>query len=1049
MNWYPRQISVCLTLLIFVALTSGYATYNGDVALEYSGLVKIHYNGKWGTICYSSSRARLMASAICRSLGLKYNYYSKSYSKIPAFMNGQTCRGDENSIMGCSYPYLSSYQYCSLKLAVKCMANPAELYCSFESNNCSMAINGTGYVWKRSLPPSSKDAGPITDHTAKTRYGKYMFASAVGFPGQKTDFKTNIFYPVAKSISFYYYMFGKDMGKLNIYRENFSGKTLLKTISGNHGDKWKYACVPLTYKYGKLQFVFEAVQGSGYMSDIAIDDVTISTNNCSFWNASCDFHEDTCNYDIDSKYSSYGWSLDKLFGLSDHSGSGYYLVYKRSYYSILKSSVTSPLLDLPSEKIKVTFYYYMKGSSRGELQLRFVEDGDQMYDKSYFWQDSGDHGSLWQYGCMELPTNKKGRIMFYGITASGWSGGMALDDIHFSKGSCQIGITHNVCHFNNPKLCNYTIDCMNPNEYTWRRNQGSTSSSYTGPSSDYSKDKYGFYLYAEASYGSPNDTTLLNFEVSNVKDKFLVFAYNMFGNTVGNLVVRFIYKNSMYEDVWKKEGNQGLYWHKECVFISGDISIISFIGTRGSSYSGDMAVDRISIESKGCGGSFDCDFQEQLCKYKIYSYGFRWIIEKEYTNSSDTNGFLKIYSRTSSESSTFQLSSPYASVINGTSVSFKYKLTDKVKVFALLARYSSSNRSTKSNASSSSSYSTKKLWSSYGEEHTEFKTACVDLPSSDSLSLQFEVTPNPNSYYYTLVSLDDIAVNNETCKIGITHHFCEFKEPHLCDYTVECPENSEYTWQLRSYSPYRSGSIPYTNSVSLLDHRKSVENEESKIQSDDLRNCLKRFMELFEVLSDFLSDKPEMKHLLTIDGKAFVSYLTDSFEKLNMLNKQLQGSNKTLMDAKTKIFDFVTFIEYQEELMEMQNDESVKTLFNIKGVRSSLCNETETKYTNSASFTRKLLLPFPSSYLAEYGFSAKNTYQKQYQSEQHRLFAEYFLDMNPQQDNCFAICYMYIDSSKGKPGDKSELVFKKVQPPTGKSLYFTYFITENNGNLKV
>ena len=74
-------------------------------------------------------------------------------------------------------------------------------------------------------------------------------------------------------------------------------------------------------------------------------------------------------------------------------------------------------------------------------------------------------------------------------------------------------------------------------------------------------------------------------------------------------------------------------------------------------------------------------------------------------------------------------------------------------------------------------------------------------------------------------------------------------------------------------------------------------------------NCLKRFMDLYNVLSDFLSDKPEMKHLQTVDGKAFVSYLTDIFEKLNLLNKQLQGSNKTLLDAKTKIFGFVSFIE--------------------------------------------------------------------------------------------------------------------------------------------
>ncbi|XP_065674065.1 protein FAM200A-like [Hydra vulgaris] len=59
-------------------------------------------------------------------------------------------------------------------------------------------------------------------------------------------------------------------------------------------------------------------------------------------------------------------------------------------------------------------------------------------------------------------------------------------------------------------------------------------------------------------------------------------------------------------------------------------------------------------------------------------------------------------------------------------------------------------------------------------------------------------------------------------------------------------------------------------------------------------NCLKRFMELFDTLSDFLSDKTEMQYLLTIYSKAYLSYLTDIFEKLIILNKELQGTNKTL-----------------------------------------------------------------------------------------------------------------------------------------------------------
>ena len=73
-------------------------------------------------------------------------------------------------------------------------------------------------------------------------------------------------------------------------------------------------------------------------------------------------------------------------------------------------------------------------------------------------------------------------------------------------------------------------------------------------------------------------------------------------------------------------------------------------------------------------------------------------------------------------------------------------------------------------------------------------------------------------------------------------------------------------------------------------------------------NCLRRLIELFEPLSEFLKDKSEMTLLMTTDDdKAYVSYLADIFEKLCSLNKQLQGADATLCDAKAKIFGFVRF----------------------------------------------------------------------------------------------------------------------------------------------
>ncbi|GFU67811.1 uncharacterized protein TNCV_4528801 [Trichonephila clavipes] len=68
----------------------------------------------------------------------------------------------------------------------------------------------------------------------------------------------------------------------------------------------------------------------------------------------------------------------------------------------------------------------------------------------------------------------------------------------------------------------------------------------------------------------------------------------------------------------------------------------------------------------------------------------------------------------------------------------------------------------------------------------------------------------------------------------------------------------------------------------------------------------------------------------------------------------------------------ISNMQYQAELAELQNDDSVKTLFSIKGAMAWLCEETEIKYPNSTKCARKLLLQFTSSFLAECGFSAVN-----------------------------------------------------------------------------
>lgn len=48
-----------------------------------------------------------------------------------------------------------------------------------------------------------------------------------------------------------------------------------------------------------------------------------------------------------------------------------------------------------------------------------------------------------------------------------------------------------------------------------------------------------------------------------------------------------------------------------------------------------------------------------------------------------------------------------------------------------------------------------------------------------------------------------------------------------------------------------------------------------------------KILEFFCIPSVLLSDKPDIKYLLNIDYKAYLSYLNENFGKINILNKEI------------------------------------------------------------------------------------------------------------------------------------------------------------------
>jgi len=75
------------------------------------------------------------------------------------------------------------------------------------------------------------------------------------------------------------------------------------------------------------------------------------------------------------------------------------------------------------------------------------------------------------------------------------------------------------------------------------------------------------------------------------------FSYSMYGSTMGSLEVNVKPAGGTWSTIWQQSGNKGYSW-KEAELDLGSYQSpveIQFIGIRGTSYRGDIALDKIEF----------------------------------------------------------------------------------------------------------------------------------------------------------------------------------------------------------------------------------------------------------------------------------------------------------------------------------------------------------------------------------------------------------------------------------------------------------------------
>ncbi|CAG5126615.1 unnamed protein product, partial [Candidula unifasciata] len=676
------------------------------------------------------------------------------------------------------------------------------LDCTFETDMCSWVQSKTDiFDWQREATrdPSSS-SGPTVDHSGS---GFFAFIDS-STPRRQYD-NAILNSPVTSGehcFIFWYYMWGDHIWTLNLYKGP-SKQTLLWTRQGTQGKKWLQANIYIDSAYAYVLQI-EAIVGSGAGGDIAIDDISVTNSKCpeallGVPGVSCNFELDFCGY-VQDKTDEYDWTW--------HSGS-------------TPSDNTGP-----------------------------VED--HTYGTSY-----GNQGPDWIKATVDITANSNRiDIIFEATTGIDYDSDTAIDDVVLRNGKCTSkGVSCN-CDFQ-MGMCSWT-NSQN-DSMDWLPESGSTDSPDTGPQSDHTFGNYsGYYLFIETSTPvMPGDNAILQSELFEPENDVVCFHffYNMYGDTIGSLRIWQVYYNISSNKLpeisrqvlWMLSGNQSQAWLEGVIPIVNSKQSYKILieGVAGSSYTGDIAIDDISIihGASSCvlspanasptstvppptatppiaqiPANFNCNFDTDICGWTQDTIsGQMWIRYHGVTPSLDTgpttdhtsgNGFY-IYLETSTgyPGMKARLNSPLITPGAYQCFSFWYHMYGET-VASLDVQLKGSNGTSVM------------IWQATGSHGDQWIQARIDIgDSTPSFANQIVLEAVQGSSITGDIAVDDVQLVPGLCSAaGSSPIDCDFENVGICGYMQDSRDQFDWTWSSGETSSDSTGPTSDHTYGTVLGH---------------------------------------------------------------------------------------------------------------------------------------------------------------------------------------------------------------------------------------
>ncbi|KAK3595698.1 hypothetical protein CHS0354_026918 [Potamilus streckersoni] len=305
----------------------------------------------------------------------------------------------------------------------------------------------------------------------------------------------------------------------------------------------------------------------------------------------------------------------------------------------------SPAFQHTSKAQHLKFYHQIPTTDTIKIKFLNHHDGTETLLSS---QSSITDGL--ELVCINLPQVTVNSSLSFeaikGVNSMKASKHTAIRNVEIKYGYCPDTLDLHNCTFEKEhSLCGHNItssvtpSCGQP-VYMWVHHSGATWTNRTGPDFDHTlmmkevnqsfTHKYmtgeGHYMYVDASFGSPGDTTTLTLKDFLI-GKFcsLRFFYHIYGKSTPVLRVR---ENTSHIDMVLPSFDLKA-WIPGCIELKNDCTVeessirfVSFVAERGDGPWGDIAIDDISLSFQKCPDtSINCTFEDDMCGY-LAEYGW-------------------------------------------------------------------------------------------------------------------------------------------------------------------------------------------------------------------------------------------------------------------------------------------------------------------------------------------------------------------------------------------------------------------------------------------